>query len=319
MIKFPSIEQFRNVIREVRTNHDYQGKNEFDEPVYRHLSEYPVIDFFGTVKLHGTNAAIVKYKDRIDFQSRERVLSLTSDNAGFMLSMKSKELDFLFTDLEFEDHIAIYGEWCGHGIQNGVAISELPKMFVIFAWKIDGEWINIQRFDPDQGIYDIAAFPTYNMTIDFNNPEEAQNRLIELTELVERECPVGKHFGVYGVGEGIVWHNADRRYIFKVKGEKHSSSKVKTLATVDTEMISSMNEFVDYALTENRLQQGLTKLQEMGKEVSQKYTGDYLRWIVGDIMKEEEDTIVTNGFDPKKLNPIISNKARVWFFNNLPV
>jgi len=28
MIKFPSIEQYRNTIREVKTNHDYQGKDE---------------------------------------------------------------------------------------------------------------------------------------------------------------------------------------------------------------------------------------------------------------------------------------------------
>lgn len=319
MIKFPSIEQFRNVIRDVRTNHDYQGKDEQDSPIYLHSSPYPILDFIGTVKLHGTNAAIVKYKDRIEFQSRERVLSLASDNAGFMLNMAGKELDFLFDKLEFEDHIAVYGEWCGQGIQAGVSISQVPKMFVIFAWKIDGEWTNIQRFDPEQSIYDIAAFPTFHIEIDFNSPESVQNRLIELTEIVEKECPVGKHFGVSGIGEGIVWATLDRRYIFKVKGEKHSSSKVKTLAEVDVELIASLNEFVDYALTESRLQQGLVKLREMGKEVSQKSTGDYLRWIVGDIMKEEEDTIVKNGFDPKKLNPIISNKARQWFFNNLPV
>lgn len=319
MIKFPSIEQFRNVIRDVRTNHDYQGKDEQDQPIYLHSSPYPVLEFRGTVKLHGTNGAIVKYPDRIEFQSRERVLSLTSDNAGFMLNMSGKNLGFLFTGLGFTDHIAVYGEWCGQGIQAGVAISQVPKMFVVFAYKIDGEWINIQRSDPEQGIYDINSFPTFRMKIDFNSPESAQNALIDLTNQVEAECPVGKHFGVSGIGEGIVWTTADRRYIFKVKGEKHSSSKVKTLAEVDVELIESLNAFVDYALTESRLQQGLMKLQEMGKEVSQKSTGDYLRWIVGDIMKEEEDTIVKNGFDPKKLNPIISNKARQWFFNNLPV
>lgn len=72
MIKFPSIEQYRNIIREVKTNHDYQGKDESEQPIYQHLSSYPIIKFEGTVKLHGTNASVVKYKDRIEFQSRER-------------------------------------------------------------------------------------------------------------------------------------------------------------------------------------------------------------------------------------------------------
>ena len=85
---------------------------------------------------------------------------------------------------------------------------------------------------------------------------------------------------------------------------------------MDTELVESMNEFVDNVLTESRLRQGIDKLKEMGLEVSQKSTGEYLRWIIGDILKEEQDTIITNQFDPKKLNPLLSNKARVWFFNN---
>lgn len=77
-----------------------------------------------------------------------------------------------------------------------------------------------------------------------------------------------------------------------------------------------VNEFVDYVLTESRLNQGMDKLREMGKPVDQSSTGDFLRWIVNDVMKEEQDTIVENQLDPKKLNSAISNKARVWFFQN---
>lgn len=316
MIKFPSIEQYRNIIREVKTNHDYQGKDESGQPVYQHLSPYPVLDFVGTVKLHGTNSSVVKYKDRVEFQSRERVLSLQQDNYQFMLSMSNKNLDFLFEGIEFNEHIAVFGEWIGQGIQSGVAVSNLPKTFVVFAYMIDDVWVDIQRFDFSQNIYHIENFPTWTLEIDFNSPESIQNRLVELTEQVEKECPVGKHFGFSGTGEGIVWTTSDRRYCFKVKGEKHSATKVKTLAAVDTELINSMNEFVDNVLTEERLKQGVEKLKEMGLEVSQKSTGEYLRWIIGDILKEEQDTIITNQFDIKKLNPLLSNKARVWFFNN---
>lgn len=320
MKKFTDIPQFRNVIKELRFRHDYKGKDSTDEPIYINTEPYPVLKFKGTVKLHGTNAGIVKYSDgSLEYQSRENVLSLDSDNAGFMNAMVSKNLDFLFNDIQFNDYIALYGEWCGGNIQKGVAITGLPKMFVIFGCKVDDEWIEFKRSDVTQGIYNILDFPVYTVEIDFNQPELVQNKLIELTEEVERECPVGKFFGVSGIGEGIVftcYHNG-HQYVFKSKGEKHSISKVKTLAAVDVELLNSMNEFVEYAVTENRLKQGIEYMKRNGMEINQKNTGEFLRWIVGDIIKEESDVMEANGLDQKKLNPLISTKARKWYFNNL--
>lgn len=317
MIKFPSIEQFRNVIREVKINHDYKGKNEVGEPIYLHDSPYPIIEFEGTVKLHGTNAGIVKHKHgEIEYQSRERVLSLMQDNAGFMLAMMNKDFSNLFNQYWYTDYIAIFGEWCGKGIQKGVAVSELDKMFVIFAVNVDGVWSDIVDCELPEGVYNINQFENYKLSIDFNNPELAQNTLIELTEKVEKECPVGKYFGVNGVGEGIVWNAycGDRFYQFKVKGEKHSVSKVKTIASIDIEMVNSIKEFVDSVVNENRLRQGI---ENLNGAVYQTKTGDFLRWVVNDVMKEEIDTIVKNQLDIKKVNSAISQQARVWFFNHL--
>jgi hypothetical protein len=335
MIKYPSIEQFRNVIRTVKIQHDYKGKDEQGESIYKHDSPYPTLKFKGTVKLHGTNAAIVKYKDgTIKFQSRENELSLIQDNAGFALYMSNvKNLDQLFEGTEFfEEYVAVYGEWCGGNIQKGVVINGLPKMFVIFGLKIDGVWYEVDGCDPyliqiywvegwnKQNIYHINQFQTYSMDIDFNNPELAQNKLIEITEKVEQECPVGKYFGQKGIGEGVVWShlkNNGELLIFKVKGEKHSVSKVTKLASIDTELLKNMQEFVDLAIQEPRLLQSIEKLKELGKELTEKSTGDFLRWIINDVIKEEEDTIIKNQFDIKKLNPIISKKAREWYFNYL--
>lgn len=320
MIHFPSIEQFRNVVKQVRLNHDYQGKGENDEPVYQHLTDYPTIKFRGTVKIHGTNSGISLYKDgRMEFQSRERMLSLQSDNYQFCLQMSGKDLLPLFEGIEFEEQIVIFGEWAGMGVQSGVALSQLPKMFVIFACQVDGKWVEYDRSFPAQGIYNILDFKTWEIDIDFERPELVQNALGEITIGVEEECPVGKHFGVSGVGEGVVY-TADyngHHYTFKVKGEKHSSSKVKTLASVDVESIQAVSDFVESVLTESRLNQGIEHLKSEGKPVNQSSTGDFLRWIVNDIVKEETDTIVANQLDPKKINSAVSNKARQWFFNNI--
>jgi len=320
MKKFTDISQFRNVIKELRMRHDYKGKDVDEEPTYQHTEPYPTLKFKGTVKLHGTNAGVVKYADgSLEFQSRENVLSLEEDSAGFMNAMSGKNLDFMFKEIEFNDYIAVYGEWCGGNIQKGVALNGLPKMFVIFACKVDGQWIDFIRSYPMQGIYNINDFPTYEVTVDFNTPELSQNRIIELTVAVEEECPVGKFFGVSGVGEGIVFTTTYNgyHYMFKSKGEKHSVSKVKTLASVDVELVESMNAFVEYAVTEVRLNQGLEYMRRNKLEITQKNTGEFLRWIVGDIVKEETDVMKSNGLNQKKLNPLISTKARQWYFNNL--
>ena len=320
MLKYPSIEQFRNIIKTVRSNHDYKGKDNDGNTIYNHDSPYPILTFKGTVKLHGTNAAVVKYKDNdtFVFQSRERELSLTSDNAGFMLNMSGKNLSFLFDGIEFENHIVVYGEWCGGSIQKGVALNQLPKMFVIFGVKVDDKWIDIVKHDNEQGIYHIEQFPVFMVNIDFNNPELIQNTLLELTMKVEELCPVGKQLGVEGIGEGIVFTSIDNPDLkFKSKGEKHSVSKVKVLNSINEEELNSINEFVEYSVTENRLKQGLDYMKENNIELSQKNTGEYIRWVINDIIKEESDVIVANTIDLKKANAKISQKTREFYFNNI--
>jgi hypothetical protein len=234
-----------------------------------------------------------------------------------------KDYQLLFDHMKFNDSCVIYGEWCGQGIQKGVAISQLPKMLIIFAVRIDDVYQDMEKYKDlkleDQSIYNIMQFPTFSIDIDFNCPELVQNKLIEYTAGVEAECPVGKYFGISGIGEGIVWesfHN-DKRYIMKVKGEKHQNSKVKTLTTVDVEAVENMNAFIEYAVTENRLKQGIDKMRELGLPIEQKSTGDYLRWVYNDVVKEESDTIASNGIDPKKLGGAVSAKARIFWLNYL--
>lgn len=321
MKKYPSIDQFRNVIRNVKHNHDYQGKDEEGNPIYKHIENYPTLRFQGTVKLHGTNAAIVKYADgRIEFQSRERILTLEQDNAGFMLAMMAKDLSSLFNQFQSKDYVAIYGEWCGGNIQKGVAVCGLEKMFVIFGIKVDEVWVSISQFlyNYEEGIYNILQFPTYEIDIDFNQPEAIQNKLIELTVAVEECCPVGKFFGKEGVGEGIVFTcMSDPTLKFKSKGEKHSVSKVKVLNPVDTELIASINEFVESVVSENRLKQGLSYFTENNISIEPKNIGEFLRWIVTDVLKEETDTLVKSQLDVKRVKNAIVAKARVWFLNSI--
>ena len=140
--------------------------------------------------------------------------------------------------------------------------------------------------------------------------------MINITEGVEAECPVAKYFGVSGIGEGVVWHTSfnNNTLLFKVKGEKYSSSKVKKLAAVDVEVIKNIQLLVDSIVTENRLTQGIQVLSEQGVNVSDnKATKEFINWIRNDVIKEETDTILASGLDFNKVMNSVSSKAGRWF------
>lgn len=332
MIKFPSINQYRNAIKSLQQLRKH-GK----------LTD-PLVLFVGTVKLHGTNAGVVMDlpSGKINFQSRENVITPEKDNAGFA-AWGTANIDVfrkLFSSILYLEgplaegtRIAVFGEWCGGSIQKGVALNSLPKMFVVFNIALvtgEGEdqkrvWlseITVQhlvhyvRKNDLLSVYDVPEAIKY-VYVNVDLPQEAQNQLASITEAVEAECPMGKMFGVCGVGEGMVWRPMDSTLPsdtwFKVKGEKHSVSKVKTLASVDPELVASIREFVEYVVTENRLQQGFDLLEVKSVEK----TGDFLKWVTQDIIKEENDTLVANELQHKDVMKAVSQRARQWFMIKL--
>lgn len=337
MIPFPEIGQFRQIIKIVHDTARYSGRDENNDAIFDASKRLPTLTFNGTVKMHGTNAGVTLTKeDDMYPQSRENVISVEKDNAGFAFFVETNKDAFrkMFSTLDIRDadYITIFGEWAGGNIQKDVAINGLPKMFVIFAVKLsyeeneEGIAIKSNYFytdeetkhlkEPGARIYNILDFENYSIDIDFENPHLSQNKLIELTLGVEEQCPVGKFFGNIGIGEGIVYkcETSKGTLRFKVKGEKHSSSKVKKLAPVDTEKINSIKEFAEYAVTKSRLEQGIEKIfTSVNEDIDIKKIGNFLKWIVIDIMKEELDTLKDNGLEPKEVTGAISNVARIWF------
>jgi len=335
---FTDIGQFRDVIKSIKISAQFVGMGEDGETIVNREAKMPIIKFVGSIKCHGTNAGVGMDKDdNIWYQARTHAITIEKDNAGFAFFADARKDYFrdIILDIKKKNNITdetviVFGEWCGKGIQKGVAINQLDKMFVIFSVKVvnaDNEgnyYLPCDKWEsykcPDQKIYNINDYETFSMEIDFNNPAEYQNTLVEITQKVEQECPVGKEFGVSGIGEGVVWvgYYKNNRYVFKVKGEKHSSSHVKKLAPVDIEKINSIKEFIEYAVTENRLNQAIEQVFTTNNiEPSRKGTGDFLRWVVNDIAKEEMDTMVKNNLEPNDINKYISVKAREWFFNKV--
>lgn len=334
MNKYTSISQFRTVNKYV--SHVSKVTN----------TVKPKITFEGTVKLHGTNTGVKISKDGIiTIQSRNNEIDINNDHFGFSKFIEESKEE-LIKAFKKDVDVVIYGEWCGRGIQKKIALSELEKMWVIFDYFIlkddhdeeeeQNKFVNnsfikgegLHNFNSlnEKNIYSIYQFPVFNIEIDFSNPIQVENKvqdIIELVQNVEDECPVGKHFGVSGIGEGLVFKpvyypenmNPISLY-FKAKGEKHSPTKVKKLVQVDTEELATVMEFIEYAVTENRVQQAIHELG-ISEEVSiERFTGDVIKWVISDIFKEELDTIATNELDKKMFGKYAPNAIKEIFFKH---
>lgn len=322
--KFPSIGQYSELVKNVRSWTKYNG------------FPLPVLKFTGVTKIHGTNAAIGYNPETKELwvQSRERIISYEDDNAGFAAFVKMYAA-YIKAELECiktypNEVLYLYGEWFGPEIQKGVAVNQLDKnhfgLFSLVA-VVHGEIETIRHIDLREikgltvalpNVHIISEItPVYEIEIDFSKPEQQQNKLLELTLAVEAECPVGKYFGHSGTGEGIVWVCATNpHWTMKTKGEKHSSSKVKTVRELtEAEITSKANatEFVEFACSENRMIQGVEKLKEMGLEIDIKSMGAYLKWIGNDILSECKETLLASGIERKDVMPRVADKARNWF------
>lgn len=328
---YHKIKQFKDVVRDVRHQANFKGLDEDNNPIYEE-SKKPIIPFIGTVKLHGTNAGICYYSGEMLAQKRSSLIGSDNINAhmefnAFVQYTEKEKLHKLMSRLHemycnLDEQITLYGEWAGKGIQKGVGISTLNKAFYIFDCKIynfktkGSRWIDVSDIRPDiDNVFNVHQFETYFIEIDFNEPGMFQNKLIKYTNNVEKECPITRQLKGFGIGEGVVWTGYwnNQKYIFKVKGEKHSTTKVKKLASVDPEVLKSIYEFTEFACTKNRIEQGI---KEVGAQ-EKKDMPNLLKWVANDIMTEESDTLKANNLEWKQVASVCNNKVRQYFFEKL--
>lgn len=335
---FSKIGKLSTAVKQVIDRYQFVGLDDGCNPVYDRGVILPSIKLFGTVKLHGTNAAIQQIPDgSLRYQSRTRYITTESDNHGFAFwaSTKGNELTEIIEhyrnvfNISDDSILTIYGEWAGKGIQKNVAISEHEKSFYIFAIKESSEegdvYLNMSSVEhkdsPSNGIYNLwdkSKFPIYEVLLDLNNPKLIQNDLIKITDSVEEECPVAKYLGYSGIGEGVVWVNDNSEFRVKIKGDKHAGkSKVQKTNIVDLEKLSSVNDFVERFVDLERLEQGFNMMIELGYINEPKTTGTFIRWLINDIISEEFDALQVSGIEPKDVNSSISRVASKWYLDKL--
>ena len=325
--KFGKIPSLRNLLKE-RVIRDLPPGN-------------TTLKFYGAVKLHGTHAAIcVTADDQVKTYSRNREISLQSDNNGFAAWVNTYKQYFLDNWWQPNCDVWLYGEWIGPGIQKGVGINQLPsKQFVLLGQyydaKIDGiksGFVDAIEIPPEWGanaigFYSIKSAPVnWILEIDMANPNKAIEQINNWVAEVERECPWASLFHIEGTGEGIVftcWNirktiSSEGSYKvqplrFKAKGEKHQATSEKKVKAIDPIQAGKEQKFVDAVLTESRLNQGLEYLREMGLEDTMQNTGTYIKWVLGDIVDEEFKLLGELGLEWNNVKKMLNRKIVAWY------
>jgi hypothetical protein len=324
-ISWSSIELLHNVIRTLNFLSERNG------------APLPQLHYKGKIKQHGTNCAVQITPDGIFAQSRTQMLVDGVDYKGFAQWVAAHNTYWK----ALPEGISVFGEWCGPGVESGMAISKLNrKIFAIFAIQYgNGAEARIE-YEPEKlravlpahpDIYVLPWWEAASTSLNFADATSLDKevaRLNQLVESVEKEDPwVKEAFGISGLGEGIVFYPIDvghagsenvpsdpeglARFMFKAKGEKHRTAGTKAPVQVAAEVVKNVKEFVALMLTEARLQQGMTTVCNGSFEMKQMRA--FLEWVSNDVKKESTAELEASGLTWEQVQKDVQNSARDWF------
>lgn len=319
-VSWGSIELLHNVIRTLTHLHEDEGR------------PFPVVRYRAKVKLHGSNCAVQVTGDGLFAQSRTTMLTPESDYKGFAAWVREQRAYFE----ALRPGLVVFGEWCGPGVEKGMAISQVAsKQFVVFAVR-DGERVvyepdEVRALVPAAGApAELHVLPWHGepITIDYGSRESLERSAAALNDrvaAVEHEDPwVRSTFGISGLGEGLVFYPLDvdgaaprsdpeglAALMFKAKGDKHRTAGARTAVQVDTTVVGSVAEFVALMVTDARMQQGLSVVCD--GTVDMKHTGKLLAWVVADVRKESVAELEAAGLTWPQVEKAVQSAARTWF------
>jgi RNA ligase len=289
-----------------------------DDPGFRATPQE--VTFQGKVKLHGCNTGVTRVATGLAYQSRETVLTPTSDLKGF--AKWASAHPELFTRLP--EGATLFGEWAGPGVEGGMAVSNLPqKIWAVFgAILADGTLV----YDPEQ-LRELAPdclilpWATEEVVVDFTSPTslgEVEARVNEMVAQIEQEDPwIRATFGVSGLGEGLVFYPVGelppgwpaQDLLWKAKGDKHRTAGIKPVQVKPTAS-PSVEAFVQNVVTPARLEQGLSFI---GGVKDPKKTGAFLQWLVADVQKETGPELAASNLTWDQVKNAVQVAARTWF------
>jgi len=319
-VRWASIALLHNVVRTLNYLHENEG------------IPLPKVEYRGKVKLHGTNCGVhITTRGGVYAQSRSKMLEAGSGDYKGFARWVEEHRDF-WKSLKCPEDMLVFGEWCGPGVEKGMAISGLDrKVFAVFAIQYNRGEKAFYVFDPEvikatlgDEHPDVFVLPWYGepVTLDYSDPQALEVSAVRLNHLiagVEKEDPwVKETFGISGVGEGLVFYpqsdttmfpEGDFTLMVKVKGDKHRLVGKKA-AKVKADKAEGVDEFVNLVVTEARLEQGIT--EACGGEYNMRHTGSLIRWVSDDVQKEATAELEAAGLTWKQVQKAVTTRAREW-------
>ena len=117
-VSWGSISLLHNVVRTLQIIHQTHG------------TPLPVVTYRAKVKLHGSNVGIQITPAGVVAQSRSKLLTPDDDYKGFARWVADRADTFA----TLPPDLVVFGEWCGPGVEAGVAIAQIPeKILAVFA------------------------------------------------------------------------------------------------------------------------------------------------------------------------------------------
>lgn len=338
-VPYPQTVSFPDFKKDILAGREFQRSEGLPTP-------FPLCaKYRGTIKLHGTNATLIfrgNNRTAPTFQSRNRIITLLSDNYGTVAHLSgagivatlANEIMRIHGSRSFTE-LMIAGELCGEGVQRGVAIACMERFFCVFAIRIDGVWVDMAQYVsvavPERRVYNIMNYRTWEVEINLaGETTEVYKRMMAYTREVGKRCPFAEQFvdakgaAIAGLGEGIVWtlipeerHDVSvktKLVNFKTKAEAFLTVGRAPRVPLQAGESERAAQFVEYAVGKRRLEQGVEYMREMGKTVEKKSVGEFVKWVAQDAVREEKATMEEMGADEKIVRKLVAGKARQYWF-----
>jgi len=353
-LSFGSTPSFQNLYEEINKLTDNKGRLAYanydpslGEPpteaqidlLQNYKVDMPTLTFKGSEKLHGENMAVCYSKGELWVQGRNHIRTLLGDQNGmaqFVEDTKGEWLTLFKQIVNMYDEvnlststIVIDCEWAGGSIQKGnAACSGTDKGAYIFDYcrvvsndTGDTHYKSTESLVTPQGksIYLLNSFGTYTLTLDFNKPDECEEKLENLALTIEENSPIAKYFNKPdNVGEGVyLWgiYNVTPTRL-KAKGEKHGGKpKVKKTNGhgLPNNVKAKLQTLADKLTPVWRITQAITETEATEK----KHIGLILKWVMEDIQKEEQPALEDANIEFKQVQGFVVSIVKDYYSDTL--
>jgi hypothetical protein len=363
-VAWKEITLFHNLIKNLKGARDYYEKRKAETveaasapdadsetieeviaPTLLKVLEKPVT-FKAKVKLHGSNFGVALCGDQLRAQSRSQFIDRSG--MGRLVFEKNEAYWRSLVVPGGPQAFTVFGEYCGKGVQKGVALAQLNTVFMaVFGIDIGGRLVvepaEIEAFLTLNGKVklpnDVLVLPWYETEYELDLSQDTEAHMAEVEKVLEKidvevqkidskDPWVERMFNVAGPGEGLVLYpvsllesvpalpnfrtisrDAFGAIAFKAKGEKHRVVTAAKSVAIVPEKAAGAEAFAKLMCPEPRLEQGASTVGGFDP----KLVRDFIAWVAKDVQKEGQHELEASKLTWKDVTGPINKLASAWY------